>query len=745
MKIFNIFFTTIVLLITVIVKTNAQSPLISIGKKELSSEHFMLSFRKIYQNDTVSKENKEAFVSKYIEEQLKIASAEAIGIDKQSNYLEQFNSIKKELSKGYINENSVVDALVKEAYERMKYQINISHIFFKIPFYSSVSDTMNAYLEAKSVKSKIEKGEKFDSLVVKYSQDEKTNKIGGKLGYITCLQTQYPLENVAYKLLPGQISNPVKTLQGFHIIKVNDKRDNIGRVKLAHILLSNTLHNEEDAKKSIHQIHSYLKKGESFENVCRNFSEDNQTKSNGGLLKNTFWIAELPDTLANEISNLSINQFSKPIKTTLGWSIFKLIDKKGILSFEEMKSYIEQKILKDPSRNSLVKIKTLSKIKKENEFTENNLQKQLAFKYFYTEKNKNEAYNNEVIFSTKYKKTTIANFYDFIESEQKRLLKTNALPDWSEYKWYENFVETVLLNEEEANLETKYADYKMMITDYKEGLLLKEIENEYIYKNLQDSSKILDYYTKNKNLYQYPARIKAKIITSDNASTLDQAKNALAKSPYPTNKYFPDIYFDKNSYELNQDAQKRAKELLMQLLRYKDYSVEITGNIDLDEKETISADRIKTLVSYLTKNNISLTRILEKDENRLKPVSATENFRNRRINIKFYSNSMDEVVRKFNALRPKSLTAEEKYYKKGDNELIDIINWTEGEQMIEINGKVSSIIISKIEPQRFKTLNEAFAQVSKDYKNSISMKWLEDLKKQFEVKINTEELNRILN
>nr|MBP6411225.1 peptidylprolyl isomerase [Pseudarcicella sp.] len=597
MKISKIYSIIVFILLT-IVNIKAQNPLITIGKKELSAGHFLTNFRKTYQDDSVSKENKDEFLRKYIEDQLKIASAQAIGLDKQESYLEQLNSIKKELSKTYINESTVIEAMVKEAYERIKQQVNISHIFLKTPFNASASDTMNVYLEAKNIKNRIDKGERFDSLVVKFSQDEKSIKKGGNLGYITCLQTQYPLENAAYQLSKGQISNPIKSSQGYHILKVNDKRDNIGRVKLAHILISNINRSEAETRKSIHLLYDFLKSGESFENVCRNFSDDPQTKTNGGILKNTFWISDLPDTLAQEISSLAINQFSKPIRTKLGWNIFKLIDKKGILSFEEMKSYIEQKILKDPSRNYLIKTKTLAKIKKENEFVEYNAQKQEAFKHFYAIKNKSEEYYNQVIFATKYNKTKASSFYDFVENEQKRLLKTNSMPDWSEQKWYDNFVENTLLKEEEEILEIKYPDYSMMINDYKESILLNEIENKIIYQNIQDSIKIKKYYDQNISNYQLPARVKAKIITSDKSATLEQAKVELAKSPYPTNKRFPDIYFEKNSAELSQDAQKNAKELLVILLRYKDYSVEITGNIDLDENENISNDRIKALVKY---------------------------------------------------------------------------------------------------------------------------------------------------
>jgi peptidyl-prolyl cis-trans isomerase SurA len=104
---------------------------------------------------------------------------------------------------------------------------------------------------------------------------------------------------------------------------------------------------------------------------------------------------------------------------------------------------------------------------------------------------------------------------------------------------------------------------------------------------------------------------------------------------------------------------------------------------------------------------------------------------------------MDEVVKKFNTLRPKSISAEEKYYKKGDNELIDIISWVEGEQIIEMNGKISAINISKIEPQRSKTFKEAMGQVSKDYKSYLTSAWLQNLRKEFEVRVDMEEIERL--
>ena len=142
---------------------------------------------------------------------------------------------------------------------------------------------------------------------------------------------------------------------------------------------------------------------------------------------------------------------------------------------------------------------------------------------------------------------------------------------------------------------------------------------------------------------------------------------------------------------------------------------------------------------------ISPAKILEKDDGKYKPVSKTERSKNMRGGIKFFSNSMDDLVKRFNALKPGSLTAEERYFKRGDNEFLDSINWTVGESSHEVKGRQVWVNIQNVEEPRPKTFKEARGQVMKEYQTVLFNDLINQLKAKYPVVLNQDELNRVLN
>ena len=93
------------------------------------------------------------------------------------------------------------------------------------------------------------------------------------------------------------------------------------------------------------------------------------------------------------------------------------------------------------------------------------------------------------------------------------------------------------------------------------------------------------------------------------------------------------------------DAQKILDQLNITMLKNREFTVEITGNSDPDELESISAQRAKKAVNYLINKGISITKIIEKDDGKYKPTSKTDRSKNMRVGIKFFSNSMEDVVK----------------------------------------------------------------------------------------------------
>src|SRR5690606_30812956 len=143
--------------------------------------------------------------------------------------------------------------------------------------------------------------------------------------------------SAAYKTPKGQVSKPVRTRFGYHIIKVNEVRDNRGEVTVAHIMLLNpSSDNTAELKKvenTISDIHKQIRQGESFETLARQFSEDKSSSSKGGVL-NRFGAGQLSsDAFENAAVPLSKeNPISEPLQTGFGWHLVKLIGSRPIQS-----------------------------------------------------------------------------------------------------------------------------------------------------------------------------------------------------------------------------------------------------------------------------------------------------------------------------------------------------------------------------------------------------------------------------
>ena len=167
---------------------------------------------------------KENFLNELIKRELLYKEALKKGIDKDPEYAKKLEDFKKITLVGLLLQKEiegkvkVSDQDIKQYYEKNKdkfapvTQIRASHILVK------TED------EAKKIEDRLKQGEDFAQLAKKYSIDTATAKNGGDLGYFSKGQMVPEFESAAMKLKPGEISEPVKTKYGYHIIKMTNKK-----------------------------------------------------------------------------------------------------------------------------------------------------------------------------------------------------------------------------------------------------------------------------------------------------------------------------------------------------------------------------------------------------------------------------------------------------------------------------------------------------------------------------------------
>ncbi|HYG40385.1 MAG TPA: peptidylprolyl isomerase [Cytophagales bacterium] len=499
----------LVLLLAISCKTAKvqENVLFSVGDTKVPTKEFLYVFNKNNYQDkkTDSLKALKEYLDLFINFKVKVKEAEAQGLDTTSSFRNEFEGYRKQLAQPYLTDRKQADSMVIEAYERLKKEINASHILIPVSPSASASDTLQAFNRIMEIREKALAGEEFGQLANKFSGDSSAQYNYGNLGYFTSMQMVYPFETAAYNTPVGQISKPVRTQFGYHIIKVNDTRESQGSVEVAHIMIRTfpemTPTESNLAKEKVFKIHQQLENGAKWEDMVKQFSEDNNSKDKGGKL-DWFSVGGITPTFENAAFALkNPGDISEPIQTPFGWHIIKLLDKKPIESFEKLKGTIRSKINRD-SRSVANKEHFIDKLKREYAFKEDLEGKKLAQSLLDTlfSTGKIPDLSNEdkkkAVFKLDEKTYNVDSFYVYLKEQ-----KTTEQPQVTA-NYYKDFVDQSILSYEESNLPKKYEEYRMLMKEYREGILLFSLMDEHVWsKAVKDTVGLRNFFEKNKEKY----------------------------------------------------------------------------------------------------------------------------------------------------------------------------------------------------------------------------------------------------
>ena len=523
--------------------TPPQTTIFSVAGDPVSEKEFLYVYRKnSISRDTVKPaEDLREYLDLYINFKLKVKEAREKGLHQQENFQEELDTYKKQLARPYLTESNVTEQLVQEAYKRLGSEVNASHILIEVPAGASAADTLAAWQKAQDIKQKAQAGADFGDLARRFSDDPSAQHNRGNLGYFTALQMVYPFENAAYNTPVGSVGGPIRTRFGYHVLKVHDKRPAQGKVKVAHLLIrtSPDMSAEEQAaaKARIDALYQQIIQGESWDALVRQFSEDLSTASKGGELP-PFGTQQM--ILEFEKAAFGIKgrgSISEPVKTPSGWHIIKLLERQPLPRLEDIRGELEARVSRD-SRSQLQEEALISRLKKENNFTEN----KAAVKNLYQQADTSLVTGrwnyqpgqaaDQVLFSLTDSTYTVAEFVNWVKENSFPRQGINAalLID----RLYRDWQKEEILAYEEAHLHEKYEDYRMLVQEYHDGILLFQLMEENVWgKALEDTLGLQKYFQEHQNKYQWKERVNGLVMNAANEDVLQKAEAMLSQPLYP--------------------------------------------------------------------------------------------------------------------------------------------------------------------------------------------------------------------
>lgn len=531
--------------------SNAQiddpNTIMTIGSQPVSVTEFKAMYYNNLSNDSLKNPKALAnYLQLFIDFKLKVQAALDAHLDTTPSFKQELGEYREKLAEPKMRDTTVENQLIKEAYERMKWDIHAEHILIKVSPDAVPADTLAAYRKIEKIREKIIKGDTtFEAAARKYSDDTYSKANGGDLGYFTSMGMVYPFETAAYNTKPGEISKPVRTQFGYHIIKVLDRRPDVGQIEVAHIMLRTSpkmsVGDSEKIKAKADSIYQLAIHGQDFAELAKKYSQDQYTARHGGVLP---WLtvgrmARVPEFENAAFSLKNIGDITGPIKTDYGWHIIKLEGKKPLLPFDSVKDEIAARIAKD-SRSQLAVNALIAEVKKQYDFKEYPEAKKQFTKWIDASFYKGEWSADKVkghtapLFTLGGQNYTQEDFAAYVAKNQMKE-KSDPGAEFAMNMLYPKYVNQEVLKFKDAHLEKEDPKFADMLAQYKDGILLFDITDQMVWtKALKDTAGLRKYYDMNKTAYLWPERAEASMYTCANKEVAKEVRKMIEKGK--TNK-----------------------------------------------------------------------------------------------------------------------------------------------------------------------------------------------------------------
>lgn len=469
----------------------SDETLMTINGKPVSAGEFLYIYEKNNQAGALDPKTMDEYLEMFINFKLKVAEAEAQGIDTTEAFKKELKGYRAQATPKYMQDDAAMDSIIALSWARIAKDRRAAHIAIQCPANAdsaaqadALAKINEAYervtigqlnVEKKKVKGKwktIEKRlpvEAFDKVARELSTDPNVQETGGELGWITPFRYVYALEEAVYGTEVGEISKPFRTQYGWHIVKVEEEQDH-KEVKARHIMKmvprgDSNLDSLDAAKLAEIELIASVVTPENFAEVAKTESEDRGSSVRGGDL-GWFGLGMMVKPFEDAAFSIQPREISKPIRSQYGWHIIYKEDERGIQPLDSMRSQIQRQVMRDERSQ---------------------------------------------------------------EVEKSFIRKTRA-----EYKLPETMNDAAVKAYADAHLESKYPELRNLVQEYHDGILLFEVSLREVWdKAAKDTVGLENFFKANKKKYTWEKpHYKGYLIQAKDKSSLKAAK-AIIRSANP--------------------------------------------------------------------------------------------------------------------------------------------------------------------------------------------------------------------
>ena len=472
----------------------------------------------------VTPQSLDEYLAMFENYKLKVADAEHAGIDKTPAFESEFTKFRDELAAPYLVDKATEDALVNEAYSHRKDDVSVSHIM--------LPNEESSVAKLDSIRSAIIAGSiSFEDAAKEYSVDRGSKARGGKMGFVVPDRFPWAFEKAAYDTPVGEISPVINSGVGYHIIRVDSKTPSKGEVDASHILIMTRGLNkagQEAAKVRIDSVYNALKNGADFARLAEKVSQDPGSAARGGAL-GRFGHGVMVAEFDSAAFATPAGEISKPFSTAFGYHIVKTNQHYGV---PELDDQLRKAILERMAQDDRANVASNAKID----------QLMVEYKAKINDKtiaaigrmiNENGGVVDsamvarlvamkEPVASFKGGKVSVHDAMAYVPMEL-GIGEEAAVAGIREAA--DNALHAAVLDYARQQLETTNPEYRNLVNEYRDGILLYEISNRKVWdKANKDTEGLKAFFEANKSKYHWDKpKFKSYVFFASSDSILDEA------------------------------------------------------------------------------------------------------------------------------------------------------------------------------------------------------------------------------
>lgn len=503
----------------------SDNPIVmTIAGEDIPFSEFDYLYRKNL-NQQLEPQTLDEYINMFVDFKLKVADARAAGLDTLAKFKEEYNGIKRDFTRPYLESKEAEDSLVNEIYSHYDDELSVSHIMTSAG--RTPDETEASMQKLDSIRNEIVSGRlSFENAAKEYSVDQYSSNNGGLMGTLGPNMTPWSFEDAAFNLKVGEISPVVRTDFGLHLIRVNSRKPTDGEVLVRHILKLTRGMDEagvEAMKFSIDSIYELLKEGADFDALARKESQDPGSAKNGGKLE-WFGHGNMVAAFDSVSYALKPGELSQPFATPYGFHIVEKLDTRKCPPLEEVRDKFVARFQEDNRAN-------IMRQKKIDEFA-----KKYNARYFADNVNRLipatdiehglESFVSMPVYEINGKTVLFGDITD--DSHRNFII---SLPKAYRHK---DVVATVrgaydkaILALAENDLPAMYPEYANTLKEHRDGILLFDISNEKVWERAsKDTLGLEEYFRANRENYKWEKpKYKGFVLFAPNDSLLHEAKS----------------------------------------------------------------------------------------------------------------------------------------------------------------------------------------------------------------------------